>query len=258
MVEGDLKVCIITGATGGIGRALSLKFGREGFSLLLCGRSEDKLLSLKGELSGVKVEYCVYDALEGNEAKVVEKALDSFGRIDVLINGAGVGIYESFISMKEEELRYVFEVNFFSPFRLTKEALKYMGRGSSIINISSITAHLPVPFMGGYGASKSALSSIMESLRGELIERGINILNVEAGRIKTDFPDKTLGSLKHPPLGKREDPSLFAEAVYRAYLRRKRSLIWPPRYKFFIVLRSLFPSLYDKRLYMVWKETNKL
>lgn len=258
MAKGDLKVCVITGATGGIGRALSLKFGKEGFSLLICGRSKDKLLSLKSELSEIEVEYCVYDALERNEKEIVERAINSFGRIDVLINAAGVGIYESFASMREEDLRYVFEVNFFSPFRLTKEALKYMERGGSIINISSITARLPVPFMGGYGASKSALSSIMESLRGELIEKGINVLNVEAGRIKTEFPEKTLGSLRHPPLGKREDPALFAEAVYKAYLERKRTLVWPSRYKLYIILRSIFPSIYDKKLYGAWKETNKL
>ncbi|MCS7232690.1 MAG: SDR family NAD(P)-dependent oxidoreductase [Synergistetes bacterium] len=253
----DLRVCIITGATGGIGKALSLKFGKGGFSLLLCGRSEEKLLSLKEELSEVKVECCFYDALIGNEKEIVERALDIFGKIDLLINAAGLGIYESFSSMEEKDLRQVFEVNFFSPFRLTKEALKYMVRGGTIINISSITARLPVPFMGGYGASKAALSSIMESLRAELVERDINVLNVEAGRIKTDFTEKTLGSLKHPPIGKREDPSLFAEAVYKAYLKRKRVLIWPRRYRIFLFLRALFPNFYDKKLYKAWKEVNK-
>lgn len=252
------KACVITGATGGIGRALAFKFGEEGFPLLLAGRSEEKLLSLKRELQGMDVETCVYDALEGNERKVVDRAIEIFGGIDVLINGAGIGIYEGFSEMTEKDLRTVFEVNFFSAWRLTKEALKCMERGSSIINISSITARLPVPFMGGYGASKSALSSIMESLRAELLERGINVLNVEAGRIRTEFPEKVLGSLVHPPLGKREDPSYFAQAVYKAYLKGKRNLIWPPRYRLFIILRSLFPRLYDAKLYKAWKEVNGL
>ncbi|MBC7330929.1 MAG: SDR family oxidoreductase [Synergistetes bacterium] len=252
------KVCIITGATGGIGRALSLKFAEEGFSLLLCGRSKEKLRLLERELGWAKVEVCIYDALKRNEVEVVRKALNSFGKIDVLINGAGVGIYEGFEDMSEEDLRYVFEVNFFSPFRLTKEALRHMKNGGTIINISSITARLPVPFMGGYGASKSALSSIMESLRAELVERDINVLNVEAGRIKTEFTERTLGSLRHPPLGRREDPSLFAKAVYDAYLKRKRVLVWPFRYNLFVVLRALFPNLYDRKLYEAWKRENEL
>ncbi|MCD6362576.1 MAG: SDR family oxidoreductase [Synergistetes bacterium] len=251
------RVCIVTGATGGIGRALSKKFKDEGFSLLIAGRSERKLALLKEKLSSAEVETCVYDALQGNERIVVERALDAFGQIDVLINNAGIGIYESFERMREEDLRKVFEVNFFSPWRMTREALKYMGEGSWIINISSITAYLPVPFMGGYGASKSALSSMMESLRGELIERGISVLNVEAGRIKTDFPENTLGTMKHPPLGEREDPVKFVNAVYRAYLGGKRKLIWPPRYRFYILLRKLFPSLYDRKLYKRWKEFNE-
>ncbi len=255
---GRKKVCVITGATGGIGRALSRKFGEEGFSLLLAGRSEEKLSALRSELSNFDVELCSYDALKGDEARIVYKALEAFGRIDVLINAAGVGIYESFVDISEEDLRAVFEVNFFSPWRLTKEALKHMERGSSIINISSITARLPVPFMGGYGASKSALSSVMESLRAELLERGIRVLNVEAGRIKTDFPEKTLGKLVHPPLGKREDPYAFAQAVYSAYVKGKRTLIWPLRYRFFALLRSVFPKLYDAKLYRAWKKTNEL
>ncbi len=253
------EVCIITGATGGIGRALSQKFGKEGFALLLAGRSAEKLSQLKDELSRIKVEadVCAYDALSREERVVVEKALDIFGRIDILINNAGIGIYESFVNMSEEDLRKVFEVNFFSPWRMTREALGYMGEGGWIINISSIAVHLPVPFMGGYGASKSALSSIMESLRAELVERKIGVLNVEAGRIRTDFPENTLGSLRHPPIGRREDPVRFADAVYRAYLKRKRRLIWPSRYEFYILFRKFFPSFYDQRLYRTWKEFNE-
>lgn len=72
------KVCIITGATGGIGRALSLKFAEEGFSLLLCGRSKEKLRLLERELGWAKVEVCIYDALKRNEVEVVRKALNSF------------------------------------------------------------------------------------------------------------------------------------------------------------------------------------
>ncbi len=253
------EVCIITGATGGIGRALSEKFGREGFALLLAGRSAEKLSQLRDELSQIKVEadVCAYDALSREERVVVEKALDIFGRIDVLINNAGIGMYESFINMSEEDLKKVFEVNFFSPWRMTRDALGYMEEGSWIINISSITVHLPVPFMGGYGASKSALSSIMESLRAELVERKIGVLNVEAGRIRTDFPENTLGSLKHPPIGKREDPVRFADVVYKAYLRKKRRLIWPSRYRFYMLVRKLLPSLYDRKLYRSWKEFNE-
>ena len=238
------KVVFITGVSKGIGKSLALKFKREGFFVAGLSRNKpdfDIDLFIKADLTKDKPQ------------DVVEKLIEKTGRLDVLINNAGIGLYESWENTNEEDLRYLFEVNFFSVVSLTKASLPYLKETKGdIINVSSVAGKIHVPFMGGYCSSKFALNAFSYSLRAELKPYGINVLNLIVGRINTGFSSRSLGSLKPPetPFGaKAED---LAEKTFEAYKKRKREIVFPWWYRIFIFIGNRFPDIYDKISLKKW------
>ncbi len=241
------KVVLITGVSKGLGKALALKFKKEGFKVCGVSRSEpdfeiDK--HIKADL--LKKEYTGF---------IFEEFSKSFERLDVLINNAGIGLYESWENIKEEDLRKLFELNFFSYVFLTQKFLNLLKETKgSIINVSSVAGKLYVPYMGAYCSSKFALNAFSDSLRAEVKPYGIHVLNLIVGRINTGFSKRALGSMKPPETPFGGNPEKFAEAVYKAYLKKKREITYPYWYKFFILLANLFPDLYDSISLKKWKK----
>ncbi len=238
------KVAVITGASKGLGKALSDVFKKKGYTVIGISRthSENADMSIQADLS---------------DSKGVEKAVEEINRrtdrIDVLINNAGVGLYESWEEMSMEDLRRLFEINFFSVVNLTKLLLPQIKKSrGSIINVSSVAGKLYVPYMGGYCASKYALNAFSDSLRAELIEDNVHVLNLIVGRINTGFSSRAMGSRKPPETPFGSTPEKFAEAVFKAYKNRKREIVFPRWYKYFIWLSKLFPGLYDRKAYEKW------
>ncbi len=241
------KVVFITGVSKGIGKALAEKFKKEGF--FTAGLSRSKPDGLELDL------FIKADLVKDDKEKIVKELIRNTGRVDILINNAGVGLYESWENMSEKDLRYIFELNFFSVVSLTKSFIPYLKETKgTIINVSSVAGKIYVPFMGGYCATKFALNAFSDSLRAELKPYGIHVLNLIVGRINTGFSSRSLGSMKPPETPSfSTTPEKLAEKVYKAYLKKKREITYPYWYGFFILISKLFPDVYDSINLKKWK-----
>ena len=172
------KVAIVTGATGGIGEAVSTKLHANGASVVITGRKQDVLEALKAKLG----DRCVAIAADLSTAdgvkKVVEGTLSAFGRIDILVNNAGLTADALMMRMKDEDWAKVIEVNLTAPFKLSREVLMPMmkNRYGRIINITSIVGWMGNPGQANYTASKGALTSLTKTLSAEVASRNINWL----------------------------------------------------------------------------------
>ena len=239
------KVAIITGASSGIGYALAKKFKEEGFKIVNLSRK-------RSDISDINVKV---DLAKSEDISIaLGKLLNKIDRVDVLVNNAGVGLYESWEDLNMEDLRYTFELNFFAPVTLVKALLPMLKETKgTIINVSSVAGKLYVPFMGGYCSTKFALNAFSDSLRAELKPYKVHVLNLIVGRINTGFSKRALGT-KKPPL----TPSLgasadkLAEKTYKAYLKEKREIIYPYWYKYLILLAKFLPSVYDRVSLKKW------
>ncbi len=239
------KVVLITGVSRGLGKSMALKFKKEGF--LVCGVSRSKP---DFEID-LHISYDLTD-LE-NHTKIANEVVKKFGRIDVLINNAGIGLYESWENTKIEDLKYLFDLNFFSIVNLTKTFLPHLKESKgTIINVSSVAGKLYVPYMGGYCASKYALNAFSDSLRAELKPFNIHVLNLIVGRINTGFSEHSLGTKVPPSTPFGGDISKFAEVVYKGYIKKKREITYPNWYNFIIYFSKIFPNLYDKIAFKKW------
>ncbi len=239
------KVAVITGVSKGIGRAFAHIFKKKGFTVAGISRTPPD----------IDIDFHIKaDLVRGNKEEIVKSVISHTGRIDVLINNAGAGLYQQWEDMKEEDLRYIFELNFFSVVFLTKASIPFLQKSKgSIINVSSVAGRLYVPFMGGYCASKFALNAFSDSLRAELKGKDIHVLNLIVGRINTGFSSRSLGSLKPPSTPFSGSAEKLAEITYKAYRRKKREVIYPYWYRFFILLADLFPDLYDSISLKKWE-----
>jgi len=188
------KVVLITGASDGIGAACASVFRAKGARLSLCGRSEHKLSSIAapGDLT-ISADL----AAPGTPQLLVNRTLERFGRIDILISNAGTGIYWPASQSPLSETRAMFEVNVFAPLALIQAALPHMRTGL-IVNVGSIAGRVTLPWMPLYSASKAALHAITEGLRMELAGSGVRTMLVCPGYVLTNFHAHSLG-LSPPP-----------------------------------------------------------
>ena len=178
------KIVLITGASSGIGKAIGLFLHSKGYRVFGTTRNPQKYtdfttfplltLNVRDEES---VRHCVQE--------VIERA----GAMDVLINNAGIGITGPVEETPLEEMKSVFETNFYGPLRLVQEVLPVMRqqKGGTIINITSIAGFMGLPFRGAYSASKGALSLMTESLRLETKGQGIQICSLAPGDFATNI-----------------------------------------------------------------------
>ncbi len=180
------KVWFITGASSGFGRLLVEALLERGEQVLATARRPDLLEDISSERL-IRLKLDVTDSSMCEQS--VRDAEAAFGRIDVLVNNAGFGVYGSVEEVPIEDVRAQFEVNFFGVLNVLKAALPVMRkqRSGTILNISSIAGWMCFPGSGIYGASKFALEGITESLRAELEPVGIRTILVEPGGFETNF-----------------------------------------------------------------------
>lgn len=174
---------ILTGASSGIGRALATQLVRQGARLLVVARRPQRLAELAASLADApgRIEVLAGDVTDPEVRKTaVERASQSFGGLDLLINNAGSGAMGRFDEASAERLQHVMDVNFFAPAEMIRVALPLLRSGNRpmVVNVSSILGHRGVPFCAEYCASKFALQGLSESLRAEFASRGVNLLVV--------------------------------------------------------------------------------
>jgi len=193
MSEGGLsgRTTVVTGASSGIGRAVAEAFGEEGAHVVLAGRTREPMDESIGriEAAGGSAEAHVIDVRVPQEVEeLVSAAAASTGRLDVMVNNAGVSYPEPITKADPEHWREMLETNVLGLLAGCKAAVTAMregGRNGHIVNISSLAAHRADS--GVYGATKHAVNCISNTLRGELLEDPIQVITVMPGAIATSF-----------------------------------------------------------------------
>jgi short-subunit dehydrogenase len=229
------QVVVITGASMGIGEALARALLVEGASVVMSSRDLPRLevaRSRVGDLERTAAIAC--DVRDRSQIEALaSNTRNRFGKIDVWINNAGYGLLDSVASMSMDECRALFETNLFGAIECIQVAtslFKAQGKGT-IINISSIVGHLPVPHMGAYSATKHALNAISQAARLELEPSGIRVISVCPGRIRTNFGLNTVGGKEGKRLGETIQQGISAErcarAILRGYLHGAREVFVP-------------------------------
>ena len=193
MFELTDKTALVTGTTGGIGGAIAKALHRQGVTVAISGRQQDKLDKLAAEL-GSKVHVLPCDL--GNKtqvAKLVDEATAKLGRLDILVNNAGLTKDNLFMVMKDEQWDEVIAVNLTSAFMLMRAAARGMVRAKTgygrIINISSVSGIIGNPGQGNYAASKAGMIGMSKSLAREVASRGITVNCIAPGFISTPMTD---------------------------------------------------------------------
>ncbi|MFH1490713.1 MAG: SDR family NAD(P)-dependent oxidoreductase [Pseudomonadota bacterium] len=198
------KHVLVTGASGGLGSAMVRNLADMGARMVITSRSMNALNELIGTLpEGTSIIPITADlSRPGEAANLAREALEALGFIDVLFNNAGVGYFALMEEATEENIRHLFELNTFSPLILIKNLLPHMRvRGSGrVVNIVSAAGRVPIPTVGVYGGSKSALAVMTNTMRLELEPAGIDVINIYPGTAATSFEENALREEKRPGL----------------------------------------------------------
>ena len=227
---------VVTGASSGIGRALSVELVKHGFEVLGAARSEQALRALRDEL-GQSFRYVVADLSKLEGVDRVAQAARELGSIDVLVNNAGFGLYKRLLDHTDEELVEMIMVNYVAPIALVRRLVPLMRKGSVVVNVVTAGVHVLMTKLPAYGASKIALHYATEAMRRELKALGIRMIAVYPGYIATAFHERAGGT---PSRVKPIQPERVAEAVVEAVLKGKER-VYIPGYAVF--LRVFGPHL---------------
>lgn len=229
---------IVTGASSGIGRAIAIEFAARGSRLALAARNESALQEVAAGIrdrGGTAVIITRDLVLPGAAEKVVETAHRQLGRVDVLVNNAGLGMHTAIVGAKEEDVERLFRLNVLAPAALIRAAVPIMraqGRGM-VINISSVAGRIVTPGIGYYSATKFALTVIGDALRMEEGHHGIHVMTVFPGWTASRFTENQLGSHRvfSHRRGSFEVPAeKVARRIAQAVLRDERNVYvsWIP------------------------------
>ncbi|MDI6600336.1 MAG: SDR family NAD(P)-dependent oxidoreductase [Thermoanaerobacteraceae bacterium] len=257
----DKKVVLITGATRGIGLAIARELIGKNTYLILTARSKDELSKLENELSAYKGRFFLFPADVSDEDMVknlVDEGYRQFGRIDVLINNAGIGLRARIKDIKSEDLERAMRVNLFGPLYMMQNVLPIFERqnGGVIVNICSLGAVRPAPNIGGYSATKAALMSLADTARLELAPYGIKVINVFPGSATTSFRENVLGEgyPANEPRLSRVSPEFVASHIISGIEKGRRDIYITRSDWVLAFITRLWPGLAD---YLVSKAFSK-
>jgi len=247
----DGAVAIVTGASSGIGWHLCRQLCQRGAVVVAVARREQRLLQLREELAsgGDRFHFVVGDvtdaAVRGRAIELANRVGD--GRLDLIVNNAGIGAIGPFELASEERLRRIMEVNFFAPCEWTRMALPLLrrGRNSVICNVSSVLGHRAVPDKSEYCASKFALHGWSDSLRAELASSGIQVTLVSPSTTSSEFFDSvidTQAGVKSKSVGS-WTPERVARSTLAAIVARRSEVILSLGGKALVYADRIAPTL---------------
>jgi len=183
------KSAIVTGGTKGIGRAIAAALLFEGLSVCITSRHQAEIDQAVGELGGEATGF-VCDVRDYDQVRaLIDHTLEKQGALDVLVNNAGIGVFELVEETSPEDFRAVLETNLFGVFHCCHAAIPVMkkGGGGYIINISSLAGANPHPRMAAYNASKFGLNGFSEALMQEVRHDNIKVSYIMPGSVNTEF-----------------------------------------------------------------------
>jgi short-subunit dehydrogenase len=245
------KVVIVTGASSGIGEAVAMSFLERGADVVLLSREAARAEAARRRLGRADHSLALACVVRRREDidRVRDLALERFRRIDVWVNNAGFGLHHPVADMDLGACRDLFETNLFGVVNGMKSVIPVMkGQGSgTIINISSVAGHIPLPWGAAYSASKAAVNALGKAARVELRAHGVHVLTVCPGYVATDFASKVVTSQKdrRSRSVRRITPERVARAVLRGYRLGKREVIVPWTMIPAVKLYQMFPGLVE-------------
>lgn len=252
------KVVIVTGASSGIGKALAYEFASRGAILVLAARRIDRLEQIKNDLPDEKVLIVQADvSVEKDCQNIIDQAISKFGRIDVLVNNAGISMRALFADVELDVIKKLMDVNFWGTVYCTKSALPHLLKTKgSVVGVISIAGHVGLPGRTGYSASKYAIRGFLDALRIENLKNGLHVLVAAPGFTASEVREASLtkdGSAqgKTP---RNENQMMTAEKcawhIANGVQKRKRQIILTfVEGKFTVFLGKFMPRLLDKLTY---------
>jgi short-subunit dehydrogenase len=253
------KVVVITGASSGIGKALAFECAKRGAKLSISSRNMDKLQEVADQLSTQNIDALLVKtdvSIESECADLIRKTIATYGRIDVLINNAGISMRAIFQEVDLKVIRQLMDTNFWGTVYCSKYALPFLLKSKgSLVGVSSIAGYKGLPGRTGYSSSKFAMQGFLEVVRMENMKKGLHVLiacpGFTASNIRNLSLTKDGTSQGETPLD--EEKLMSAEEVAKnicdAIEKRKRTLILTFQGKMTVLLNKFFPSLMDKIVY---------
>lgn len=248
------KTVVITGGSMGIGRAMAELLLAQGANVAVCARSQSGLDEMKQHHASDSLFLMTADvAVESDCISFIEKVINRFGGIDVLINNAGISMKGDFRDTDTAVIKKLMDINFMGMVYCTKPALEsIINRKGTIVGISSIAGYRGLPGRSGYSASKFAMNGWLEALRTELLETGVNVLWASPGFTKSNIRQVALmdGNQVQGKSPLNEDklmtPETCAAIILKAIEKRKRTVVMTFQGKRTVFLNKFFPGLADK------------
>ena len=252
------KIAVITGSSMGIGEATARLLVEEGASVVLSSREQ-----ARAEAARARILTALPDAANRTLAlacdvrnreeidRVLSLTLHNFGRVDIWINNAGHGLIDAVDTMDMSQCRSMFDTNLFGAIHGMQVAAAQMKQqgGGTIINVSSVAGHIPLPGSAAYSATKFALNAIGKAARAELKQDNIHVMTVCPGYIGNDFARNAMKGVNRKRIGEAARKGATNEDVARAllngYLKQKREVVVPWWYSIPIKLYQTFPGLLE-------------
>jgi NAD(P)-dependent dehydrogenase (short-subunit alcohol dehydrogenase family) len=259
----DGKTVVITGGTSGIGRALMLAFLKEGAQVSICSRRAEVLQSLATEIHEDRLFTVQADVSRMEDcARFIELTIGKFGKIDVLINNAGISMRALFAEIEDlSVIRRLMEINFWGTVYCTKFALPYLLQSKgTVAGVSSVAGYRGLPGRTGYSASKFAMQGFLEALRTENLHTGINVMWICPGFTASNIRNTALNAQgkaqEETPLeeNKLMGADAVAAAAIRAIAARKRTLVLTGQGRLTVLLSRLIPGVLDRLVYNHFKK----
>ena len=248
------KIVVITGGSDGIGKALVAQFLALGAKVATCGRNENKLSLLATEFPSSNLFTAQVDVSKQDESEAfIKQVVDNWGRIDVLINNAGISMRALVSEVSVQTLQNVMDINFWGTVYCTKAALPSIQQNKGVIvGVSSIAGYRGLPGRSGYSASKFALNGWLEALKTELYASGTHVMWVCPGftnsNIRNAALDKNAKAQGESPMdeGAMMSSEECATHIIHAIEKRSRSLVLTFTGKRTVFMNKYFPAWADK------------
>ncbi len=252
------RVAIVTGASRGIGEAVARRLHAAGAHVVLAARDSARLESLRAELGGRTLAIACDVADRAQVVTLVDQTVEAFGRVEILVNNAGIGLNGIVADVSLDDLERVFAVNVFGVVACVQAVVPHMRRQGfgHIVNVSSVVGKRAVPQTAGYAASKFALQALSDGLRIEEAPHGIFVTVVCPGSTETDFRANELRSgtslVADRPRINLMSADRVAELTVKAIAARRREVLLTPFGKVFGTLERLSPRVVDLALRRVY------
>ncbi len=213
------KVVIVTGAGSGIGRALCVQLNQAGYRVVLVGRRSEKLIETtklfenQGESLWITIAGDV--SSQNDRQTVIQQTLESFGKIDAVVNNAALGTYKLAGELSSDEIQALFEINTIAPIELTRLALpSLIEQDGCVVNIGSVAMIDPFVGLGIYGCTKAAIDGFTRALHNEYNEQGIRAYTIAPGAVETEML-RSIVSEADLPSDATLTPESIAQNIYR-------------------------------------------